>query len=74
MKGISAKAIQVVVATGDGGPVCMIGINLPNAADIREHYGSKSVSLSNVLETRDKAARRNRSGSSAGPKRNFSVR
>jgi len=56
VKGISAKAIQVVVATGDGGPVCMIGINLPNAADIREHYGSKSVSLSNVLETRDKAA------------------
>lgn len=56
VKGISAKAIQVVVATGDGGPVCMIGINLPNAGDIREHYGSKSVSLSNVLETRDKAA------------------
>jgi dipeptidyl-peptidase-3 len=56
VKGISAKAIQVVVATGDAGPVCMIGINLPNAADVREHYGSKSVSLSNVLETRDKAA------------------
>ena len=56
VKGISAKAIQVVVATGDGGPVCMIGINLPNAGDIREHYGSKSVSLSNVLEARDKSA------------------
>ena len=56
VKGISAKAIQIVVATGDGGPVCMIGINLPNAGDIREHYGSKSVSLSNVLEARDKSA------------------
>jgi dipeptidyl-peptidase-3 len=56
VKGISAKAIQVVVATGDAGPVAMIGINLPNAADIRENYGSKSVSLSNVLEARDKSA------------------
>lgn len=56
VKGISAKAIQVVVATGDAGPVSMIGINLPNAGDIREHYGSKSVSLSNVIEARDESA------------------
>jgi dipeptidyl-peptidase-3 len=55
VKGISAKAIQVVTATGDGGPVCFAGINLPNARDVREHYGSKSVSLSNVIEARDKA-------------------
>ncbi len=56
VKGISAKAIQVVVATGDGGPVAMIGINLPNAADVREQYGSKSVSLSNVIEARDESS------------------
>ncbi|MHB8901038.1 MAG: dipeptidyl-peptidase 3 family protein [Thermoguttaceae bacterium] len=56
VKGISAKAIQIVVATGDGGPVSMIGINLPNAADVREKYGSKSVSLSNVIEARDESA------------------
>lgn len=55
VKGISAKAIQVVVAAGDAGPVCPIGINLPNAADIREKYGSKSVSLSNVIESRDQS-------------------
>ncbi len=55
VKGISAKAIQVVVATGDAGPVCPIGINLPNAADVREKYGSKSVSLSNVIEARDES-------------------
>lgn len=55
VKGISAKAIQIVVATGDAGPVSMIGINLPNAADIREMYGSKSVSLSNVIEARDES-------------------
>ncbi len=56
VRGISAKAIQVVVATGDGGPVSMIGINLPNAADVREQYGSKSVSLSNVIEARDESS------------------
>ncbi len=55
VKGISAKAVQVVVAAGDGGPVSMIGINLPNAADVREQYGSKSVSLSNVIEARDES-------------------
>jgi dipeptidyl-peptidase-3 len=55
VKGVSAKAIQIVVATGDAGPVSMIGINLPNAADVREQYGSKSVSLSNVIEARDES-------------------
>ena len=55
VKGISAKAIQAVMETGDAGPVTMIGINLPNPADIREHYGTKSVSLSNVIEGYDKS-------------------
>ena len=56
VKGISAKAIQAVMETGDAGPVTMIGINLPNAGDIREHYGTKSVSLSNVIEAYDKSS------------------
>ena len=56
VKGISAKAIQAVAETGDAGPVTMIGINLPNAGDIREHYGTKSVSLSNVIEAYDKSS------------------
>jgi dipeptidyl-peptidase-3 len=56
VKGISAKAIQVVMAAGDSGPVGPIGINLPNPGDIRELYGSKSVSLSNVIEAHDKAS------------------
>ena len=42
--------------TGDSGPVTPIGINLPNAGDVREQYGSKSVSLSNVMEAYDKAS------------------
>lgn len=61
VRGISAKAIQAVMETGDSGPVTPIGINLPNPGDIREQYGSKSVSLSNVMEAYDlsssKAAR-----------------
>ncbi len=50
VKGITANAIDVVIETGDCGPVTPIGINLPNDQKIRETYGSKSVSLSNVIE------------------------
>lgn len=56
VKGISAKAIQVVMEAGDAGPVTPIGINLPNPGDIREQYGSKSVSLTNVIDAGDKAS------------------
>jgi dipeptidyl-peptidase-3 len=55
VKGIVANAIDVVVETGDAGPVTPIGINLPNDQSIREQYGSKSVSLSNVSEAYDKS-------------------
>ena len=48
--GITAKAIEVVVETGDSGPLTPIGINLPNDQTIREQYGSKSVSLFNINE------------------------
>ena len=48
--GITAKAIEVIVETGDSGPLTPIGINLPNDQAIREQYGSKSVSLFNVNE------------------------
>jgi dipeptidyl-peptidase III len=53
--GVTAKAIEVVIETGDSGPVTPIGINLPNDQFIREAHGSKSVSLSNVNEAYDKA-------------------
>ena len=48
--GVSARAIDVVVEAGDAGPMTPIGINLPNDQEIRETHGSKSVSLSNVIE------------------------
>ena len=50
MRGITANAIDVVVETGDSGPVTPVGINLPNDQSVREEYGSKSISLSNVTE------------------------
>jgi dipeptidyl-peptidase-3 len=53
--GIIANAIDVVMETGDSGPVTPIGINLPNDQSIREQYGSKSVSLANVNEAYDKS-------------------
>jgi dipeptidyl-peptidase III len=53
--GVTATAIEVVVETGDSGPITPVGINLPNDQFIRESYGSKSVSLSNVNEAYDKA-------------------
>ena len=55
VKGIVANAIDVVIETGDSGPVTPIGINLPNDQRIREEHGSKSVSLSNVREASDNA-------------------
>ena len=53
--GITANAIDVVIETGDSGPVTPVGINLPNDQAIREKYGSKSVSLSNVNEAYDRS-------------------
>jgi dipeptidyl-peptidase-3 len=80
--GITATAIDVVIEAGESGPVTPVGINLPNDQQIRERYGSKSVSLSNVNEayeksqlpsfrrefawTEDEAARAEKWGSVAG--------
>ena len=55
VRGITANAIEVVVETGDSGPVTPIGINLPNDQSVREEYGSKSVLLSNVIEAYDRS-------------------
>jgi dipeptidyl-peptidase III len=55
VRGITANAIDVVVEAGDSGPITPVGINLPNDQEIRENYGSKSVSLSNVNEAYDKS-------------------
>jgi dipeptidyl-peptidase-3 len=53
--GITANAIDVVVEAGDSAPITPVGINLPNDHEIREKYGSKSVSLSNVNDAYDRS-------------------
>ena len=53
--GVTAKAIDVLVETGDSGPLTPVGINLPNDQGIRERYGSKSVSLVNVNEAYERS-------------------
>jgi dipeptidyl-peptidase-3 len=55
VRGITANAIDVVVETGESGPITPVGINLPNDQNIREKHGSKSVSLSNVNEAYDRS-------------------
>jgi dipeptidyl-peptidase-3 len=55
VSGVSANAIDVVVESGDSGPITPVAINLPNDEQIRERHGSKSVSLSNVNEAYDKS-------------------
>ena len=53
--GVTARAIEVVIETGDSGPMTAVGINLPNDQAIREQYGSKSVSLANVSEAYERS-------------------
>ena len=55
VQGVTANAIDVVVESGESAPMTPVGINLPNDQAIREKYGSKSVSLSNVNEAYDKS-------------------
>jgi dipeptidyl-peptidase III len=51
--GITGKVITVVIEAGDSAPATPIGINLPNADWIRKTYGSKSVSLANIVHAYD---------------------
>jgi dipeptidyl-peptidase-3 len=43
-----ASVVNVLMETGDGGPISPAAYNLPNYADIRTQYGSKNVVLLNV--------------------------
>lgn len=55
VKGVSYKVVQTASESGDASPSTPIGVNLPNNNWIREEYGSKSVSLGNIIEAYDKA-------------------
>ncbi len=49
----AATAIRVLGATGDAGFYTFGGVNLPNAAELREKYGSKNFLSISVSETRE---------------------
>ncbi len=57
--GVSARVIQAVLGAGDTAPHMPSGVNLPNARWIRAKYGSKSVTLGNVLAAYDAESRDN---------------
>lgn len=59
VKGVSAKVITAAVLAGDLYPATAIGINLPNANWIRNHHGSKSVTIGNITDAYNKAAHGN---------------
>ncbi len=57
VKGVSANVICAAMLGGDEYPSTAIGINLPNADWIRAQYGSKSITISNITDAYNKAAR-----------------
>lgn len=59
VKGVTAHVVQAMMLGGDEYPSTAIGINLPNADWIRAEYGSKSVTIGNLTEAYDKAAKGN---------------
>lgn len=59
VKGVSAHVVQAVMLGGEEYPSTAIGINLPNADWIRARYGSKSVTIGNLTDAYNKAARGN---------------
>ena len=58
--GISYKTVVVAGESGDSSPSTPIGVNLPNADWIRAAYGSKSVSLGNIIESYNKSGGKGR--------------
>ncbi len=50
-----AKVVNVLVETGDAGPVSPAAYNLPNYNDIRRDFGSKNVMFLNVENTSSRA-------------------
>ncbi len=59
VKGVTAGVVRAAMLGGDEYPSTAIGINLPNAEWIRAKHGSKSVTISNITEAYNKAARGN---------------
>jgi dipeptidyl-peptidase-3 len=50
-----AEVVNVLVETGDSGPISPAAYNLPNYNDIRRDHGSKNVILLNIENTQSRA-------------------
>ena len=59
VRGVTANVVCAAMLGGDEYPSTAIGINLPNADWIRAKYGSKSVTIGNLTNAYNKAARNN---------------
>ena len=59
VKGVTANVICAAMLGGDEYPSTAIGINLPNADWIRAQHGSKSVTIGNLTDAYNKAAKGN---------------
>lgn len=59
VKGVSANVVRAAMLGGDEYPSTAIGINLPNSEWIRAEHGSKSVTISNLIDAYNKAAKGN---------------
>ena len=59
VKGISAKVIKAAILAGDLYPSTAIGINLPNSNWVRAEHGSKSVTIGNLTDAYNQAAKGN---------------
>lgn len=59
VKGVTAKVINAAILAGDLYPASAIGINLPNSEWIRAEHGSKSVTIGNLTDAYNKAAKGN---------------
>ena len=59
VKGITAKVIKAAILAGDLYPSTAIGINLPNSDWVRAEHGSKSVTIGNLTDAYNQAAKGN---------------
>ena len=59
VRGVTANVVCAAMLGGDEYPTTAIGINLPNADWIRAQHGSKSVTISNITDAYNKAAKGN---------------
>jgi dipeptidyl-peptidase-3 len=52
-----ANVVNVIVETGDSGPISPAAYNLPNYADLRRDHGSKNIVMLNIEEARSEKVR-----------------